>query len=389
MSAPVRFAGSEALLHETASAMTGFKDFGGEDYHEGLSVLLGALDGAPALTPLGRELAFGMLLGTLAARLFSEQGWKERPDSRQQAIHRPLVIVGVPRTGTTALHKLLSLDPQFQGLDHWLSDTPMPRPPRETWPQHPCYQQSAANLRMLFEQVPELRVAHEIAVDEVDECLEVLKQGFVSNRFGSTFDVPDYDQWCWRQSEQPSYRRYADVLRLMGANAPGKPWLLKNPGHLAQLDCLLQVFPDACVVQTHRDPVQAIPSLCSLLQALHRVFYGDAARPQAQGPRELRYWAAAAERSMALRAAAARPGQFYDVDHRRFHSDPIGVVRGIYHHFGFQLAAATERVMRRWLAENPAAKHGEHRYTAEQFGLTAGAIRERFSPYMRHYGLDS
>jgi len=387
MSAPTKFSGSEALLHDTAAAATGFSDFGGDDYREGLGVLLAALDQGPPLTPLGRELIFGMILGTLVARLFTEAGWKQRPDCLRPPIRRPLVITGIPRTGTTALHKLLSLDPQFQGLDHWLTDTPMPRPPRETWSAHPCFQQSAAGLRMLFELVPELRISHDIAVDEVDECLEVLKQDFVSNRFGSTVDVPAYDEWFWPRSERASYRRYADVLRLIGADEPDKTWLLKNPGHLAQLECLLDVFPDACVVQTHRDPAKSVPSLCSLLQALRRGFYGAANRPELQGPREMRYWAQAAQSAMAVRARAARPQQFFDVDHRRFHAEPLTVVGEIYAHFGFALAAETRSRMREWLAANPAAKHGEHRYTPEQFGLTAGVVRERFAGYIRQHAL--
>jgi hypothetical protein len=121
----------------------------------------------------------------LTARLYAEEGWKRHPECRALAIPKPLIITGVPRTGTTALHKLLSMDPQFQGLEHWLSEAPMVRPPRARWPQLKEYRASVAALESYFQLMPQMRTAHDIVADEVDECLEVLRQNFVTNRFAS------------------------------------------------------------------------------------------------------------------------------------------------------------------------------------------------------------
>ena len=363
----------------------GLDDFGPHDYLPGLRQLLSAMDAELQCTEVGRQFAMGTIVGTLAARLHTEHGWKQRPDCRGIEIRKPIVITGIPRTGTTALHKLLSMDPQFQGLERWLTEAPQARPPRATWASNPCFKATVANLESFFAAMPEMRKAHDMVADEVDECLEVTRQDFVSNRYGSSMHVPSYDRWWRQQSELPSYRRYVDVLRLVGANEPGQRWLLKNPGHVAEIDCLLEVLPDACVIQTHRDPVKAIPSLCSTLTMARRMFEGDATRPEIIGPREIEYWAQAMEKT--ARARAQRPGQFHDVDHREFHRDPMKVVRGIYDRFDLSLSDEAASRMQRWIADSPTSRHGEHRYDVADYGITAEQIRERFDDYIERHAL--
>jgi len=290
------------------------------------------------------------------------------------------VITGIPRTGTTALHKLLSRDPQFQGLERWLTETPMIRPPRECWESYPAFRATVANLAAFFAAMPEMRKAHDMVADEPDECLEVLRQSFVSNRFGSSAFLPSYDLWFFGQSELGSYRRYVDVLRLIGAAEPDRRWLLKNPGHIAQIDALFAVLPDACVIQTHRDPVQAIPSLCSTLYMARRMFEGEATRAEIIGPRECCYWSHALRRTEEVRRS--RPQQFFDVQHKDFVADPMGTVTGIYEHFDLELSASARERMGEWIAASPTSRHGEHRYRLEDFGITAAQLREEFGSFI-------
>jgi hypothetical protein len=384
MRPPVKFSTAEDLVHQAASQATGLADFGNaSDYQPGLRVLLAALDHGPHLTPIGREFAFGTLIGTLAARLHAVQGWKDHPGCLKRAIKKPIIITGVPRTGTTVLHKLLSMDNQFQGLERWLTESPMPRPPRETWHAHPSYQKTVQGLEQFFTIMPDMRSAHDMVADEVDECLEVLHQCFISNRFSSSVHVPAYDEWFLEQSERASYRHYAKVVQLIGDYDPNKRWLLKNPGHVAQMDALLEVFPDACVIHTHRDPVKAIPSLSSTLWMARRMHEGDNADPKVIGPREIRYWKRAVEHTIGIRSQ--HPGRFFDVHHRQFHADPMGTVRSIYEFFGLTLSAESAGRMEAYLAGNPAGKHGEHRYTPEQFGMNEQMIRRAFKDYTDHY----
>ena len=377
---------TEQQLHAAAIQMSGgLTDFGPQDYLPGLRALLDSMLRDMQFSEVGRQFGMGAIAGTLAARLHTEHGWKQRPDYRTVAIRRPLVITGIPRTGTTALHKLLSMDPQFQGLEHWLTEAPQRRPPRETWAAHPAFQASVAGLEMFFRIMPEMRLAHDIVADEVDECLEVLRQSFVSNRFAAGMHVPSYERWFRTQSEAPSYRRFVDVLRLVGGDAPGQRWLLKNPGHVAQMDCLLEVLPDACVIQTHRDPVRAIPSLCSTLHMARRMFEGDAARADVIGPREIDYWAAAM--ATTARVRAGRGDQFHDVHHRDFHRDAMAVVRAIYERFDLSLSDETAQRMQHWIAASPTTRHGEHRYRIEDYGITADEVRVRFADYIERHSI--
>jgi hypothetical protein len=378
-----RFADLEDELHSAASRATGLHDFGNDEYKEGLRVLLRAFDTEPQLTQLGWQFAYGLFVGTLSARLHTQKGWTQRPLSTLAPVRKPLVISGIPRTGTTALHKLLSMDPQFQGLEHWLTETPMVRPPRETWENLPAYRASVANLDAFFNIMPEMRTAHDMVAGEVDECLEILRQSFVSNRFPSGAYIPSYDSWFLAQNEEPSYRRYADVVRLIGADQRDKRWLLKNPGHIAAVNALFSVFPDACVVHTHRDPVKAIPSLCSTLHMARRMFEGDAARSELIGARECAYWRKALDETQVARES--RPDQFFDMDHRRFVADPLGAVRDLYSHFGLQLSATTEQAMREWVSASPTSRHGEHRYDGGRFGITESEILSAFRDYRAQF----
>jgi hypothetical protein len=378
-----RLADLEDELHSAATRATGLHDFGNDDYKEGLRVLLEAYDTDPKLTEGGWQFAYGSVLGTLIARLHTQRGWIQHPPAAQAPIRNPLVITGIPRTGTTALHKLLSMDPQFQGLEHWLTEAPMIRPPRASWASLPAYRNSVANLEAYFTLMPQMRTAHDMVADEVDECLEILRQSFVSNRFGAGTFIPSYDRWFFAQSERPSYRRYADVLRLIGADQPGKRWLLKNPGHIAGIDALFEVFPDACVVQTHRDPLTAIPSLCSVLHMSRRMFEGDSARADVIGPRECSYWRQALDRTQGARDR--RPTQFFDIDHRRFVADPLGTIRDLYAHFALELSESAEQAMGGWISASPTSRHGEHHYDVARFGITAGDIRATFAEYRAQF----
>lgn len=388
MNTPDKSVDCEDLLHEMAStAAGGLNDFGDKDYLVGLREYLRAVDKDIKFGPGGREMVFGNIVGALIARLFSEQGWKQHPECLGNTIRKPLVITGVPRTGTTALHKLLSLDPQFQGLENWLTGAPQPRPPRNTWEGNPSYQATVANLKAFFDAAPPaFRIAHEMVADEVDECLEVLKQSFCSNRWGSTHGAHSYDKWWMAQDETPSYRRYAKVVKLIGANDPDRRWLLKNPGHIWQIGALLDVFPDACIIQTHRTPVKAIPSLASVMVMSVGLAQGPNVDPVKLGRRDADYWALCAKRMMKARETIPS-GQILDVDHREFRARPMETVQRIYRHFGLALTPETEAAMKRWIENDPIGSKGTHEYTLEQFGLTEKGLREQYAEYIQRFNL--
>jgi hypothetical protein len=385
MQAPDRFEESFEWLHETAMAQAGLSDFGDPEYHVGLRLLLNAMDRDSTFSASGRQLTLTHLIGVLKARLHTEEGWKRNPSYRSVDI-RPLVITAMPRSGTSALHRLLAVDPQFQGLQRWLAAAPMVRPPDAEWSQNAAFQACKAATENFNKHSPEFSSAHEEAAQAVDECMEVLQQSFISNMFASRFPTPTYTHWLMQSSERNSYHRYADVLRLIGLADQDKRWLLKNPGHTWYPDLLFEVFPKTMVIQTHRDPAAAIPSLCSVLQMLHVVTVGrENARPDRLGGVEVEKWRTAMERTKAFRDRC--PERFYDVDFREFHADPLRVVDKIYANFHLELVPEVRARMRSWLQNQPIAQKTAHRYLPETFGLTSAGIRSEFSEYIKTYDL--
>ena len=383
---PRQFAGAEERLFEAACAHAGRRADDALDGTEGLSVLLRALDHAPKLSAIGRAFTWQVLINTMTARIFALTGWRQRPDCLKKEIRDPVVITGIPRSGTTALHKVLSLDPQFQGVEHWFTEYPKPRPPRDTWPDDPDYQAVVKTLTSKQELSPGMRAKHFEMAEEVDECLLVLKQSFVTNFFGETVQNSEYDEW-WREQDEGkvSYPWYADVLRLISAD-DDRRWLLKNPGHMWAMDALFACFPDARVIHTHRRPDTAVPSLCSIVYDVRLLAEGENADRHALGRRDVKVWAESVRRM--LKARQKRPDAFIDMWHEDFNQDPIGVIRDLYKQLGLTLSAEVEATMRRGYADRPERKYGEHKYTLEMFGLTTKDIEDEFGNYVAQFELD-
>lgn len=372
-------------IHAGAVEATGLDDFGPDDYVEGLHRVLNGLDEEEGIADEARQGVLGLLITALAERLRTQESWRRHPQYRDVAITAPIVITGIPRTGTTALHRLMACDPQFQGIERWLSSSPMPRPPRESWSGTPEFQACEAQVQVLLESMPGFTDVHELDPREVDECLELLKQNFVSNYFPSMLGIPQYREWWFTADELPSYRRYADILRLIGLNDQDKRWLLKNPGHVWGIDSLLTVFPDALVIQTHRNPVKTLPSVARVLEMPRSMYHGSNLDPRSIGPSEAELWRRAIDRTEDARKR--HPDSFFDVRQGDFRQDPIGTVGALYRHLGLELTGEVERDMRRWLDEQPEQQRQAPDAPPEQYGLTAQGIHDQFADYIAKYDL--
>jgi hypothetical protein len=209
----------------------------------------------------------------------------------------------------------------------------------------------------------------------------------VSNLWTCGWSAATYDAWWQCQSELPSYRHLARTLQLMGSNDPEKRWLLKNPGHIANLDLLFAVFPDALVVQTHRDPAKAVPSLCALLMHLHPIMEEGRHLQRAHNmlARETAKWSAAVRHAEPVRQS--RRGQMLDVVHGDFHRNPMQTIERIYAFAGLDLSPAVRSAMARRIEDKPELSHGVHRYDVADFGMTQDEIRERFRDYIGRFDL--
>jgi hypothetical protein len=375
--------GTVADLHESAARLTGLTDFGPDDYADGLAVLLESYEADARLTAFGRKVARAGLRGALAARLLAQSGWDAFGQHAAVAIDRPIFVTGLPRSGTTALHRLLCADPGHQGLELWLAEVPQPRPPREGWPANPAFQQIQSAYQRHHVEHPEFMGVHYIAADTVEECWQLLRQSLRSVSYECLAHLPRYSAWLAGQDWTGPYRRHRRNLQLIGLNDTRRRWVLKNPSHLFALDAIMAVYPDALIIQTHRDPRAVIGSMCSL--AAHatdgwsEVFRGDVI-----GAGQLELWARGLELFMSARSRYD-PAQFLDIDYAAFTADPVGTVESVYRHFGLHYSEAAAEAVRALHADARAgsASRPAHRYSLADFGLTDGQVRDRFAGYER------
>lgn len=372
--------GTVADLHASAARRTGRSDFGAAEpdrYEQGLAVLLESLNGEAALTPAGSKALRSFLRGALTARLMSQAAWAAHPAHEQVAIERPVVITGLPRTGTTALHRLLAADPAAQGLEMWLTQVPQPRPPRESWAGNPAFQLLQAGFSDHHEAHPEFLGVHYMAADQVEECWQLLQQSFRSVSFETLAYVPGYSRWLAGQDWTPAYLRHRRNLQLIGLPDAGRRWVLKNPSHLFALDALLAAYPDAIVIQTHREPATAIASACSLA-AQASAGWSTAFTAEVIGATQLELWSRGLA-SFAAARARRDPAQFHDVAYADLVADPLGTAEAIYERFGLPLSGEAADAMRALAGGPRPGGEGGHRYSLADFGLTQADVTARFA----------
>jgi GNAT superfamily N-acetyltransferase len=366
-------------LHAIAARETGLSDFGDGAYRRSLAFLLDCYDRESVLSESGVEATRRVLVRCLVGRLYSTHRTARHPECLAREVERPLVIAGVPRTGSTALHKLLAADPGSQALEHWLGCEPDVRPPRGEWKEHPSYQAAVAALDRIYQGSPGLRAAHSMRAGEADECRLLLMQDFVNTSFSFNATIPSYEAWVLEQDLRPVYARYRDNLKLIGAREPDKRWVLKNSSHLWALPALVATFPDVCLVQTHRNPLEWIVSVASLVYR-SRLLYEPDVRKEDVGEHALRQWSKVIQRCREDRERLAC--DVLDVHHRHFQRDPLGTVRRIYDHFGWTWSPRAEKAMRERAEAQRRDRQGVHRYTAEEYGLSEARIADRFSDYL-------
>ena len=279
---------------------------------------------------------------------------------------------------------MASEDPSARPLRFWEAFGPSPPPESSTYATDPRIARAGKALSYLYRLSPKLEVAHECGPQSPEEDNNLFAQNFSAAIFGFMFDVPDYLRWLNDRPPEAlaaNYRYVKTQLQLLSWKCPGGHWALKSPAHLFSLDALLDVFPDARVIQTHRDPSDVMPSLCSLAAAV-RAVTTEHLDPHRLGAEFLEAMPVGPERAIAARAAVNDPSRFFDVAYPDLLADPIGTLRAIYEHFGDPFPDEFAARARRWLASNPQHKRGVHRYALADFGLTAREVERAFAPYL-------
>jgi len=374
-----RYPSADQLLTE-ANEATGLADFGPGDFREGLEVLLQSLERDGDLSHSTDAEVIGAFRRRLVNRLEVEAWYREHPEIADLAVRGPVDVIGLPRTGTTALGNMMSLDPQFRCLRGWEQAKPCPPPTLAGEPDDPRRLQFVRQ----YEQMPaQVRAIHILEADATMEDTEVLGMAFHGQQY--TLPVFSYHAW-WRRADLTStYAYHRRVVRLLQSRRPPDLWLFKAPHHKFHLEAIVSAYPDVRFIMTHRDPAKVVPSYVSTVSTFF---------PAAEGRRDMQRLGR--EVSAHLRAgmqsaiaARARLGEqrFFDVHHRELVADPVGVLRRVYDWSKLEWRPSVERAVLDWQQRNGPGAHGAHRYTPEEFGLSKSQLRSDYDFYIRHFGV--
>jgi hypothetical protein len=372
-------------LIAAARGETGLEAFGGESFREGLEVLTAALEAEADLHAAGRQAARGRLLALLKNRLRIEDWLRRHPEIEEQEIAAPVFVVGLPRTGTTALATLLAQDPGARALRTWESAHPIPPPEEATQHSDPRIARVQAGIDATYAARPEMRTMYEASATGSTECQDLLGMEFRTWHFCGDWRVPSYDAWQRQCAMEPAYRFHHRTLALLQWRCPPTRWLLHAPVHLLSLEALDRVYPDARFVMTHRDPARAVTSAASLISFM-RSLASKRRDPHELGRGQAELWVLALERALRFRERAGE-ARFADVHFRDLLADPVAAAERACERLGIAVTAAARARMRAWAEAHPRGRHGEHRYRPADFGLEAAELRARFASYRERFGV--
>ena len=379
-----------ADLLDTARKRAGLSDFLGDEFREPLARLCDSLEREAKLTPVGRALARQDLLVALQNRLQMADWFRREPSIGEQAVAKPLFITGLPRSGTSILHELLAQDPANRVPLSWEVRYCCPPPDEASHGEDPRIHRAHRDLTLWHALVPAYKTMHEMGGLIPCECGDITMSTFLGDRFAALHQVPDYAAWANAQDMRPVYAFHRKVLQILQWRLRRERWVLKAPAHMNWLPALVAVYPDACIVQTHRDPLQVMGSVASLLSAILWMRSDDVDPAIIQASFGGAAFAAQLEGAMRFRdSGALPPSQFRDVRYRDLMSDPWGTIDGVYAQFGLELRPQARERMQQYLAHKPRGKFGRHEYSFADLGLDLGTERARFARYQERYGVNS
>jgi hypothetical protein len=369
-------------LIETAKRRCGLDDFGEGDFFEALSRLLDSCQDEGQLNLIGKIALKTDVLETLCARLQMERDRQLYPDITRQKIRQPLFIVGLPRSGTSVLHRLLGADPEHRSPLMWEVRSPSP-PTRADEKRR--IQSATQSCKFFNWLVPTFRYAHVVGAEVPQECVSLMTPTFLSDQFDAMYYVPSYRTWFFRQDLRPAYEYHRRFLQHLQFRRSARRWILKAPTHMFALPALFSVYPDALFVQTHRTPVDSMASVSSLVTILRSAF-SDAVDPSIVCREAIDYWSETMDKFLRERDRLA-DNRICDIQYEEVCREPIRAVRRIYEFFGWSLSKEAEQSMRVLIESQAKRESANHRYDLSQFGANAEDVLSAFGPYCKRFGL--
>ena len=369
-------------LIETAKRRCGLDDFGEGDFFEGLSRLLESCQDEARLNLIGKIALKTDVLETLSARLKMERDRQLYPNIAHQEIREPVFIVGLPRSGTSVLHRLLGADPGHRSPLMWEVRSPSP-PTRDDEKRR--IQRATQSCNFFNWLVPTFRYVHTVGAEVPQECVSLMTPTFLSDQFDAMYYVPTYRTWFFRQDLRPAYEYHHRFLQHLQFRRAARRWILKAPTHMFAMPALLSVYPDALFVQTHRTPTDAMASVSSLVTILRSAF-SDAVDSITVSREAIHYWSETMKKFLRERDRLAN-NRICDIQFDEIRREPIRAVRRIYEYFGWSLSCEAERRMRVLVAGQTKRQSANHRYDLSQFGSSARDVLSVFPAYCQRFGL--
>lgn len=374
-------------LLSAARRQTGLEDFGDPWFMEPMGRIVEELQRAEGITALARIIMRQSLLLATRHRLQQVAWLAGHPEVHQQPIVRPIFVLGFPRTGTTLLQNLLALDPRRRGLQFWELTLPIPVVENRATDRARRRRQATWILRAAYQMAPEMAQVHYIDIDTLEECWPLFGTSFAVFNWDLQTGLAAWGDYLMQDVDmRVPYREYRTTLQLLTERFPAEQLVLKCPEHLFFIDALLDAFPDACIVQTHRDPYPVIGSYSSLISLQWRNLYGHIDRPRI-GAHMTDRLHRGVQRAMEARDRAD-PARFYDVRFADLIEDPGKVVRDIASHFELDLAPDHEAQVQRYLASERQDAPGNHQYDPSHFGLEPARVRDRYRGYIERFGIE-
>jgi len=377
-------------LQRTARRRAKLTDFGGDEFLEPMRHFLASAEEEAQLSWMGRLMARQDALCVLDNRLRMTALFDRNPEILDQPVSAPIFITGLPRSGTTILHELLGQDPAHRVPLCWQTRYAVPPPADSPDPRDPRIRRTDRDLRLWHRLVPAHATMHRNGAELPSECADLTAHTFLGDRFTALYQVPRFAAWSTTQDPRVMYRWHRKMLQLLQWRRPPARWVLKAPAHMNWLDALLDVYPDARIVQSHRDPLQVMGSVASLLLAIlwMRADSVDAAGVEAAFGGAS--FAAQLDAALRVRDDPARDSdQFADVRYLDLMRDPLATIHELYTELGHELDAACENRMRAYLDAKPQGKYGRHLYRFADLGLDLVEERARFAAYQARFDVTS
>jgi Sulfotransferase family len=371
---------------ERAMARAGLSDFGPGEWREGLDILLGELNRSPAVSDRGYESVTTRYVDALWNRLRVFDYAKQHPEVRDGEIRRPLVTLGLPRTGTTVASYLLDLDPAHRSLLNWEAGDSIPPPTTETLRTDPRCVAKREELRQLEQALKAAKfpIPHWEEADGPTECMFVHNQDFKALMWDAMQPTDVYSDWLLQCHMTSAYEYERLVLQILQSRAP-RTWSLKMPSHAVHIATLLATFPDVRIIWAHRDPYKATASNCNTVEAGHRLV-GPVDREMI-GRTQKKLMRQHVERPMRARDRIGDE-QFFDLHYAKLMRDPMGQMRSLYEWAGEEFTPELETRTKEWLENNPQNRFGPRPYALDEYGLTKDELVPLFAEYIKRFGIE-